>query len=83
MAKAMADFNKASLKTASTRKRQSTTPSSSSSSSTPKRSSYKPGKVVCFSCQQPGHIAPQCTANRSTPSSSSSSSSSASKPAKK
>ena len=86
MAKAMADVNK-SQKSAPTRKRNA---SAASSTSTPKRSVYKPNKpIVCFACQQPGHIAPNCPGSRSssaTPkvgSSSSSSSSSSSKSSKK
>ena len=85
LAKAMADVNKASAKTSSSRKRSSTTVTSSSSSSTPKRAAWKPKPIVCYNCQQTGHIAPHCTASKPSTSSafSSSSSSSASKSAKK
>ena len=85
MAKAMADVNKT-QKSAPTRKRHA---SAASSTSTPKRSVYKPNKpIVCFACQQPGHIAPNCPGSHSSSStpqaaSSSSSSSSSGKSSKK
>ena len=88
IAKAIEQANKAAAKATSFKKRSSSsTPSSSSSSSS---SSYpskrrsgsgfvKPDKqVVCFSCQQVGHIAPQCPNTRS-----SSAASSTPKPLKK
>ena len=78
MAKAIAEVNKAAGKSGSARKRPSSASASASSSSTPKRSTFKSKSVVCFSCQQTGHIAPNCPSlkDRDRPSTSSSNTSS-------
>ena len=56
MAKAMAAANKTSK---SSFKKRSSTPSSSAPP--PKRRSFASDKgVVCYNCQQPGHISPRC-----------------------
>ena len=78
MAKAMAEAAKATAK-GSAKKRPSSSQPSYSTSVPPssKRRSFKPDKViVCYSCQQTGHISPQCPNNKSAPSTSSSASSS-------
>ena len=78
MAKAMTEAAKAAAK-APTKKRPSTSSQPAYATSLPpaKRRSFKPDKViVCYSCQQTGHIAPQCPNNKQTASSSASSSSS-------
>ena len=68
MAKAMAKANKAASKAPTFKKRSA----SSSAAPPPKRRSYnqqdKP--IVCFNCQQPGHISPRCPTRQvsSTPS---------------
>ena len=82
MAKAIAEAAKTTAK-APTKKRPSSQPSYSTSvPPSSKRRSFKPNKViVCYSCQQTGHISPQCPNNK--PASSSSSSSSSAKPASK
>ena len=58
MAKAMAKATKAASKAPAFKKRSA----SSSAAPLPKRRSYnqqdKP--IVCFNCQQPGHISPRC-----------------------
>ena len=81
MAKAIADAAKATAK-APSKKRPSSTSNSAFPTSLPpssKRRSFKPDKVVvCYSCQQTGHIAPQCPNNKPTTTTSSSSSSKAS-----
>ena len=57
MAKAMAAANK-SAKSSSSFKRWSTTPASAPP---PKRRSFSADRpIVCYNCQQPGHIAPKC-----------------------
>ena len=57
MAKAMAAANKSS-KTVSSFKRQSAPPASAPP---PKRRSFSADRpIVCYNCQQPGHIAPKC-----------------------
>ena len=84
MAKAMTEAAKAAAK-APTKKRPSTSSQPAYATSLPpsaKRRSFKPDKViVCYSCQQTGHIAPQCPNNK--PTASSSASSSSSKPSSK
>ena len=56
MAKAMVAANKPAR---SSYKKRSSTPSSSAPP--PKRRSFTPDKgIVCYNCQQPGHIAPRC-----------------------
>ena len=57
MAKAMAKANKAASKAPAFKKRSA----SSSNAPPPKRRSFQQDKpVVCFNCQQPGHISPRC-----------------------
>ena len=81
MAKAMADASKSVAKTAPARKRNSTT---SASSMTPKRQPFRQNKsIVCYSCQQTGHIAPQCPSRSASAAPASTSTSSTPKPVKK
>ena len=68
MAKAMAKANKAASKAPVFKKRSA---SSSAAPPSKRRSFHQDKPVVCFNCQQPGHISPRCP-NRpvsSTPSS--------------
>ena len=77
MAKAITDAAKTAAKVP-TKKRVSSSQPSYATSVPPssKRRSFKSEKaIVCYSCQQTGHIAPQCPNNKSSASTSSSSSS--------
>ena len=77
MAKAIAEVNKAATKVAASKKRPSSSAPSASSSSfssfpSKRRSGSYNRPVTCFSCHQPGHLAPQCPNIRSGASSASS-----------